>query len=80
MTRKELEDTEIVTGCFSAYIAKKSKSDSLISDVRRKITDSEILGLIAWYSEKKFEKDNCTEYPVTLNGKVILTIRKGGDE
>ena len=47
-----------------------------MSQVRRKITESEILGLIAWYSEQKFEKDNCDEYDVVLDGKTVLTIKK----
>ena len=76
MTQKELQDTIIVTGWKSAYIAKKNKSESLMSQVRRQITESEILGLITWYSEQKFENDNCDEYDITLNGKVVLTIKK----
>ena len=79
MTQKELQDTVIVTGWKSAYIAKKTKGD-VISDVRRKITESEILGLIDWYSEQKFEEDECDEYDVTLNGKVVLTIKKVVEE
>lgn len=81
MTQRELQDTIIVTGWKSAYIAKRNKSESLMSQVRREITENEILGLIAWYSEQKFENDNCDEYDVTLNGKVMLTIKKPkGDE
>lgn len=80
MTQKELQDTIIVTGWKSAYIAKKNKSESLMSQVRRQITESEILGLIAWYSEQKFEKDNCDEYDVVLDGKTVLTIKKPKEE
>ena len=76
MTQKELQDTIIVTGWKSAYIAKRNKSESLMSQVRREITENEILGLITWYSEQKFENDNCDEYDITLNGKVVLTIKK----
>lgn len=71
MTEKELKDTVIVTGWKSAYIAKKNKSKTLMSQVRREITENEILGLICWYSEQKFENDNS-------DGKVELTIKKGG--
>lgn len=78
MTRKELEDTVIVTGMASAYIAKQIKDPHLISEVRRKITDNEILGLIDWYSQNKFKQDQCDEYSVTDGtGKIILTIMKG---
>ena len=80
MTQKELQDTIIVTGWKSAYITKINKSKSLMSQVRRQITESEILGLITWYSEQKFEKDNCDEYDITLNGKVVLTIKKPKEE
>ena len=80
MTQKELQDTIIVTGCFSAYIAKRNKSESLMSQVRREITENEILGLITWYSEQKFENDNCDEYNITVNGKAVLTIKKPEDE
>lgn len=76
MTQKELQDTIIVTGWKSAYITKRNKSKSLMSQVRRELTESEILGLITWYSEQKFENDNCYEYDITLNGKVVLTIKK----
>lgn len=76
MTQKELQDTIIVTGWKSAYITKRNKSKSLMSQVRRELTESEILGLITWYSEQKFENDNCDEYDITLNGKVVLTIKK----
>lgn len=80
MTQKELQDTIIVTGWKSAYIAKRNKSDLKMSEVRRKITESEILGLIAWYSEQKFENDNCDEYDITVNGKTVLTIKKPKEE
>ena len=76
MTQKELQDTIIVTGWKSAYITKRNKSKSLMGQVRRELTESEILGLITWYSEQKFENDNCDEYDITLNGKVVLTIKK----
>ena len=79
MTQKELQDTVIVTGWKSAYIAKKTKGN-VMSDVRREITESEILGLIDWYSEQVFEKDNCNEYDVRIDGKVVLTIKKVEDE
>lgn len=46
MTRKELQDTVIVTGWKSAYIARKNKSKDLMSEVRREITENEILGLM----------------------------------
>ncbi len=79
MTRKELQDTVIVPGWKSAYIAKRGKSRDLMSEVRREITESEILGLIVWYSRKKFEEDDCDEYTVTNEkGEVELTITKGG--
>lgn len=79
MTKKELQDTVIVTGWKSAYIAKKNKSKSLMSNVRREITENEILGLIVWYSQNKFEEDDCEEYTITNSkGEVELTIKKGG--
>ena len=78
MTRKELENTVIVMGMSSAYIAKQIKDPLLISEVRRKITENEILGLIDWYSQNKFKQDKCDEYSVTDGtGKVILIIKKG---
>lgn len=77
MTQKELQDTIIVTGWKSAYIAKRNKSKTLMSSVRREIKENEILGLIAWYSQQKFENDNCDEYTITNgNGTVELTIKK----
>lgn len=79
MTEKELKDTIIVTGWKSAYIAKKTKTKNLMSQVRREITESEILGLIAWYSQQKFERDNCDEYSITDgNGDEVLIIKKPG--
>lgn len=79
MTEKELKDTVIVTGWKSVYIAKKNKSKTLMSQVRREITENEILGLICWYSEQKFENDNCDEYTITnSDGEVELTIKRGG--
>lgn len=80
MTQKELQDTIIATGWKSAYIVKKNKSESLMSPVRREITEEEILGLITWYSEQKFENDNCDEYDITENGKIVLTIKKPKEE
>ena len=80
MTQRELQDTIIVTGWKSAYIATRNKSDLKMSEVRRKITESEILGLIAWYSEQKFENDNCDEYDIMVNGKTVLTIKKPKEE
>ncbi|WP_455636820.1 hypothetical protein [Parabacteroides sp.] len=80
MTQKELQDTLIVTGWKSAYVAKKNKSKDLISQVRREITENEILGLIVWYSQNKFQDDNCDEYTITNSkGEVELTIKKGGN-
>jgi hypothetical protein len=79
MTQKELQETVIVTGWKSAYIAKRNKDKALMSQVRREITENEILGLIVWYSQQKFENDNCDEYTITNgNGEVELTIKKGG--
>ena len=76
MTQKELQDTVIVTGWKSAYIAKRK---TLMSSVRREIKENEILGLIVWYSQQKFENDKCEEYTITNgNGTVELTIKKGG--
>lgn len=49
MTQKELQDTVIVTGWKSAYIAKRNNSKTLMSSVRREIKENEILGLIVWY-------------------------------
>lgn len=78
MTHKEIQDTIIVTGWKSAYIAKKNKSKDLMSQVRREITENEILGLIVWYSQNKFQEDNCDEYTITNSkGEVELTIKKG---
>lgn len=80
MTQKELQDTLIVTGWKSAYVAKKNKSKDLISQVRREITENEILGLIVWYSQNKFQDDNCDEYTIANSkGEVELTIKKGGN-
>lgn len=79
MTQKELQDTVIVTGWKSAYIVKRNKSKTLMSSVRREIKENEILGLIAWYSQQKFENDNCDEYTITnQDGNVELIIKKGG--
>lgn len=79
MTQKELQDTVIVTGWKSVYIAKRNNSKTLMSSVRREIKENEILGLIVWYSQQKFENDKCEEYTVTNgNGTVELTIKKGG--
>lgn len=79
MTQKELQDTVIVTGWKSVYIAKKNKSKDLMSQVRREITENEILGLIVWYSQNKFQDDNCDEFTITNDkGEVELTIKKGG--
>ena len=79
MTQKELQDTVIVTGWKSAYIAKRNNSKPLMSSIRREITENEILGLIVWYSQQKFENDKCEEYTITNgNGTVELTIKKGG--
>ena len=80
MTQKELQDTIIVTGWKSAYIAKRNKSESLMSQVRREITENEILGLITWYSEQKFESENTDFYNITLDGKPVLTIKKPEEE
>lgn len=62
MTRKELEDTIIVTGWDSAYIAKRNKSDNIMSEVRRKITENEIYGLVDWLLNNKLEDGNDTIY------------------
>ena len=43
-----------------------------------KITDNEILGLIDWYSQNKFVREQCDSYDVKDGtGKVVLTIKKG---
>ena len=78
MTQKELQDTVIVTGWKSAYIAKRNNSKTLMSSVRREIKENEILGLIVRYSQQKFENDNCDEYTITnQDGNVELIIKKG---
>lgn len=78
MTQKELKDTIIVTGWKSAYITKNTQNN-VMSQVRREITKNEILGLIVWYSNQKFEDDDCDEYTITNgNGDIEITIKKGG--
>jgi hypothetical protein len=78
MTQKELKDTIIVTGWKSAYITKNTQNN-VMSQVRREITENEILGLIVWYSNQKFEDDDCDEYTITNgNGDIEITIKKGG--
>lgn len=78
MTRKELEDTIIVTGWKSVYIAKRNKSNTIMSEVRREITENEILGLIDWYSQNKFKQEQTDEYTITDgDGKILLTVKKG---
>lgn len=77
MTRKELENTAIFEGWKSVYIAKRNKSNNLISEVRREITENEILGLLVWYSKKKFNEDKSDQYTVIDNdGNVLLTVKK----
>lgn len=50
-----------------------------MSQVRREITENEILSLIVWYSQNKFQSDNCDEYTITnIKGEIELTIKKGG--
>lgn len=79
MTRKELQNTVIVTGWKSAYIAKRINSKELMSEVRREITENEILGLMVWYSKQKFENDNSEEFTISNeSGEIELIIRKGG--
>lgn len=78
MTEKEIQDTVIVTGWKSAYIAKRNKSKTLMSSIRREIKENEILGLIVWYSQQKFENEDCDEYTITdSEDNVKLTIKKG---
>lgn len=62
MTRKELEDTVIVTGWQSAYITKRNKSDKIMSEIRREITENEIYGLVDWLLSNKLEDGNNTIY------------------
>lgn len=50
-----------------------------MSEVRREITENEILGLMVWYSKQKFENDNSEEFTISNeSGEIELTIRKGG--
>lgn len=80
MTQKELQDTVIVTGWKSAYIAKRNNGKTLMSLVRREIKENEILGLIVWYSQQKFENDNCDEYTITNQDGIVELIIKKGDK
>ena len=77
MTRKELQNTIIVAGMQSVYITKRNKSDTVMSEVRREITENEILRLIIWYSKKKFDQDKTDEYTITdSDGKALLTVNR----
>lgn len=68
------KDYIIVEGCLgTVYLAKKIKSEKLISQDRRVITDNEIIGMFECYL-KKFCDDNGTDTLVITgnNGKRIF--------
>jgi hypothetical protein len=74
------KDYEICCALFDAYIAKVSKRDRcLMTDDRRAITESEILGLIDWYIDKELKDGaNSISFPSMMRDgeEVVLGYRK----
>lgn len=76
------KDYIIVEGCLgTVYLAKKTKSEKLISQDRRVITDNEIIGMFECFL-KKFCDGNDTDTLVISgnNGKRIFEAKLLKDE
>lgn len=69
-------DYEIVTGWMNAYIAKKKKptkkGPQVMSQDRRPITDSEIIGLFEFYLRNWCEENKEKTLVITAGDKVIF--------
>lgn len=74
------KDYKIVTGCFSAYLAKETKSrKNIMSTDRRVITDSEIIGLFEFWL-KRYCVENKVDF-VTIrnsNGEMLFEAEAKG--
>ena len=71
------KDYTIVEGCLGTpYLAKKTKSDKLMSQDRRSITDSEIIGLFENYLRRFCVKNKSSRVEITDgDGNKIFTAR-----
>ena len=57
------KDYKICCALFDAYIAKVSKRNpNLMLEDRRKITESEICGLIDWYLDNRLDENSDIVY------------------
>lgn len=75
------KDYRICPALFNAYIARVSKRNpNEMTDDRRIITDTEIMGLIHWWIKDKSKGEAGYVQTITLGGKRIVEIKYLGDD
>lgn len=67
------KDYVFQTGCFgTVYLAKKTKSKTLMSQDRRPLTDTECIGIFESYLREWCENNKKNELVITAGDKVIF--------
>ena len=75
------KDYRICPALFNAYIARVSKRNpNEMTDDRRIITDTEIMGLIHWWIKNKSEGKAGYVRTIALGGKPVVEIKYLGDD
>ena len=75
------KDYKICPALFNAYIARVSKRNpNKMTEDRRIITDTEIMGLIHWWIKSKSEGKAGYVRTIALGNKPIVEIRYLGDD
>ena len=71
------KDYSFHTGVFgSVYLAKNTKSRTVMSQDRRVIDENELLGLFEFYVLNKCERDRCRTFGVSDgNGEEIFEVK-----
>ncbi len=71
------KDYSFHTGAFgSVYLAKNTKSRTVMSQDRRAIDENELLGLFEFYVLNKCERDRCRTFGVSDgNGEEIFEVK-----
>ena len=71
------KDYSFHTGAFgSVYLAKNTKSRTVMSQDRRVIDENELLGLFEFYVLNKCERDRCRTFGVSDgNGEEIFEVK-----
>lgn len=72
------KDYQLCESVFNAYIAKKTKTQGLMSEDRVELNEIDILNLVYWYVKKECMRLGSTKFTTSVNGVPTIQFTVGG--